>query len=113
MLRPPHALILGHVPRDAKAKGEFEHTLLARYVLLCPATCSHIAVRVGRHRRRKSNKSPLRERSSTKTRVLLLEADEPDTVQLAKALPAHWSIEREQFYPIPDTPEKIRKPAVD
>jgi hypothetical protein len=46
-------------------------------------------------------------------RVLLLESEEPDTAQLAKLLPRHWSIEPERSYPVPDTQEKVRKPAVD
>jgi hypothetical protein len=45
-------------------------------------------------------------------RALLLEADERDTSRLAKALP-DWGIERERFYPVPDTRKKISKPAVD
>ncbi len=46
-------------------------------------------------------------------RALLLEADELDTAKLTKALPPHWGVEAEHFYPVPDTREKIRKPAVD
>jgi hypothetical protein len=46
-------------------------------------------------------------------RALLLDADELDTAKLIKALPADWGIEAEHFYPVPDTREKIRKPAVE
>jgi hypothetical protein len=46
-------------------------------------------------------------------RSLLLETDDLDTVKLSEALPPHWGIEEERFYPVPDTRKKIRKPAVD
>ncbi len=46
-------------------------------------------------------------------RSLLLETGDLETAKLSETLPPHWTIEEERFYPVPDTREKIRKPAVD